>query len=178
MKNKIKELLDQWFKPLSWYSEWMGLSNLKVSQPLWQYRRRYMELYQVKEQIQRICANLAEEDIDEETKQLFFITDGVLQIHENPFIDSGELFEKLLALANDYAKQKDHNFYRYSVSLLTTLLARQSQTSPLAIGLLQMHKLKKKTVLLIQNTTTFNFSGQHQKIDISPLTHEKHKGIL
>ena len=35
-----------------------------------------------------------------------------------------------------------------------------------------------KTVLLVQDTTTLNFSGQSQRKDIGPLNHEKHRGIL
>ncbi|MFM8453643.1 MAG: IS4 family transposase [Gammaproteobacteria bacterium] len=35
-----------------------------------------------------------------------------------------------------------------------------------------------KTVLLVQDTTTLNFSGQTQRTDIGPLNHEKHRGIL
>jgi hypothetical protein len=35
-----------------------------------------------------------------------------------------------------------------------------------------------KTVLLIQDTTTLNFSGQSQREDIGRLNHEKHRGIL
>src|SRR3990167_589892 len=37
---------------------------------------------------------------------------------------------------------------------------------------------QQETVLLIQDTTTLNFSGQHKRTDIGPLNHEKHKGIL
>jgi IS4 transposase len=37
---------------------------------------------------------------------------------------------------------------------------------------------QQETVLLIQDTTTLNFSGQHARADIGPLNHEKHKGIL
>jgi len=35
-----------------------------------------------------------------------------------------------------------------------------------------------KTVLLIQDTTTLNFSGQHERTDIGPINHDKHRGIL
>ena len=37
---------------------------------------------------------------------------------------------------------------------------------------------QQETVLLIQDTTTLNFSGQQNRIDIGPLNHEKHRGIL
>lgn len=37
---------------------------------------------------------------------------------------------------------------------------------------------RQKTVLLIQDTTTLNFSGQRQRTDIGPLNHEKHRGVL
>jgi IS4 transposase len=37
---------------------------------------------------------------------------------------------------------------------------------------------QQKTVLLIQDTTTLNFSGQHKRTDIGPLNHDKHRGIL
>lgn len=37
---------------------------------------------------------------------------------------------------------------------------------------------QQDTVLLIQDTTTLNFSGQHKRTDIGPINHEKHKGIL
>ena len=35
-----------------------------------------------------------------------------------------------------------------------------------------------RTVLLIQDTTTLNFSGQHQRADIGPLNNDKHRGLL
>ena len=35
-----------------------------------------------------------------------------------------------------------------------------------------------ETVLLIQDTTTLNFSGQHKRVDIGPINHEKHRGIM
>ena len=37
---------------------------------------------------------------------------------------------------------------------------------------------QENTVLLIQDTTTLNFSGHHKRKDIGPLNHEKHRGIL
>lgn len=37
---------------------------------------------------------------------------------------------------------------------------------------------QQKTVLLIQDTTTLNFSGQHNRTDIGPINHDKHRGIL
>jgi hypothetical protein len=37
---------------------------------------------------------------------------------------------------------------------------------------------QQKTILLIQDTTTLNFSGQHKREDIGPLNHDKHRGIL
>lgn len=37
---------------------------------------------------------------------------------------------------------------------------------------------QEKTVLLIQDTTTLNFSEQTQRTDIGPLNHDKHRGIL
>ena len=33
-------------------------------------------------------------------------------------------------------------------------------------------------VLLLQYTTTLNFTGQKQRTDIGPLNHEKHRGLL
>lgn len=32
--------------------------------------------------------------------------------------------------------------------------------------------------MLIQDTTTLNYSGQHKRTDIGPLNHDKHQGIL
>lgn len=37
---------------------------------------------------------------------------------------------------------------------------------------------QQETVLLVQDTTTLNFSGQQTRTDIGPLNHEKHQGIL
>jgi len=37
---------------------------------------------------------------------------------------------------------------------------------------------QQNTVLLIQDTTTLNFSGQHKRTDTGPLNHDKHRGIL
>lgn len=37
---------------------------------------------------------------------------------------------------------------------------------------------QQKTVLLVQDTTTLNFSGQHKRTDIGPINHDKHRGIL
>ena len=37
---------------------------------------------------------------------------------------------------------------------------------------------QQTTVLLIQDTTTLNFSGQHEREDIGPINHDKHRGIL
>ena len=37
---------------------------------------------------------------------------------------------------------------------------------------------QQQTVLLIQDTTTLNFSGQHERKDIGPINHDKHRGIL
>ena len=32
--------------------------------------------------------------------------------------------------------------------------------------------------MLVQDTTTLNFSGQHKRTDIGPINHDKHRGIL
>jgi len=37
---------------------------------------------------------------------------------------------------------------------------------------------QQKTVLLIQDTPTLNFSGQHNRTDIGPINHDKHRGLL
>jgi hypothetical protein len=37
---------------------------------------------------------------------------------------------------------------------------------------------QQKTVLLLQDTTTLNFSGQHKRRDIGPINHDKHRGLL
>jgi hypothetical protein len=37
---------------------------------------------------------------------------------------------------------------------------------------------QQNTVLLVQDTTTLNFSGQHKRADIGPINHDKHRGIL
>jgi len=37
---------------------------------------------------------------------------------------------------------------------------------------------RQKIVLLVRDTTTLNFSGQHKRMDIGPINHDKHRGLL
>lgn len=37
---------------------------------------------------------------------------------------------------------------------------------------------QQKTVLLVQDTTTLNFSGQHKRTDIGHINHDKDRGVL
>lgn len=104
------------------------------------------------------------------------------------------------------AELGDERLNKRLVSLLTTLGNQPEQSIPVACGswadtkaayrffdneqvsaekILSAHRgasleriKQHKTVLLIQDTTTLNFTGQQKRADIGPLNHEKHKGIL
>jgi hypothetical protein len=100
----------------------------------------------------------------------------------------------------------DERLNKRLISILDTLSSHSQDSIPVACGgwaetkaayrffdnkkvsadkILEPHRIstierikKQETVLLIQDTTTLNFSGQHNRTDIGPINHDKHKGIL
>lgn len=100
----------------------------------------------------------------------------------------------------------DERLNKRLISLLNTLYSHPQESIPVACGgwgetkaayrffdnqhvtaekILLPHRnatleriQQHETVLLIQDTTTLNFSGQSCRTDIGPINHDKHKGIL